>query len=393
MANNNNLGKKGGPQAGLAKASETAETVAAPKKDNVFSRHGNQQISEAIQQTQAQQQTQQQSLLASLEAETEQGPEKAPAWAAETAKTEEEESSIARRPEAEAETKAASETAKKPANATAAAMLTESAAPEKKVADEEVKGIAQKNSDAEALVAAADEKQLDEVKAARQASPGLLSEEAVMLAMAEAKGLDEEKKAEMLLAKGNDVDLELLEGESGELRTLVVAEQLPPELAAFAKDAATEASDSPLSERDTMKNLMDQILTISQQIGNHSQLTDPTASVEEKATRLVELVAYELDIPTRESVSSHPFHALLEDMIFDPAGVMQINRVAGNRRDVRTIGSFAVVLWQLAYDAMQMRLDNLDDKQQINETDFLASVYNEMARDMFTEAMSKPSSV
>jgi hypothetical protein len=80
-------------------------------------------------------------------------------------------------------------------------------------------------------------------------------------------------------------------------------------------------------------------------------------------------------------------------MIFDPAGVMSINRVAGNRRNVRTMGAFSVILWQLSHDALETRLENLEDKKQINEKDFLSDTYREMSREMFTKAMQKPSGV
>jgi hypothetical protein len=390
MANNNNLGRKGGPQNTADQASQAAAAATSQKKDNLFSRLGNQQLSDQIQQRQATQAPESQ-ILAELDQEAEQSAsveQETPDWATEK----EDEAQIARRPETETETQQDAEPQKQPTNAVAATLLTDSAQPEKKVADQDMAGLTAKNSDAEAMLAGADDKQLEAVRRARQEATTTLSEEAVMLAMAEGRGLDEDKKAEMLLAGNKDVELESLEGESGELRALVVAEQLPSELAGFARDSATLASDNPLGERETLKNTMDQLLTVSQQLGNYSELTNPELSIQDKATKLVEIVAYELDIQTRESLSSHPFHALLEDMLFDPAGMMAINRSAGTRPDVRTMGSFAVVLWQLAHDAVETRLENLDDKQQINEKDFLADTYREMSRDMFTKAMSKPSS-
>ncbi|MCA9572247.1 MAG: hypothetical protein KC656_30620, partial [Myxococcales bacterium] len=99
------------------------------------------------------------------------------------------------------------------------------------------------------------------------------------------------------------------------------------------------------------------------------------------------------DVPTRQSVAVHSFEALVDDMIFDPQGLMEVNRIAGNRRDVRTIGSFGVILWQCAYEAVQGRLESLDVKKQINEKDFLADIYRQMATDMYTDAMAKPSGV
>lgn len=386
MANNNSNGKKGGPRNAVDQAASTPETATPAKKNNLFSRMGNQQISEDIQARQSNKAPE--SLLASLDQEAEVVATQEPSWASEK----EDEAQVARRPAADAEEQKKADTpAKKPANAVAAVMLTEQAQPVQQVAESELKGLAAKNSDAEAMIAGADEQQLDAVKVARASSNTILSESAVMLAMADSKGMDEGKKAEMLLAGNKDVELESLEGQSGELRALIVADQLPSELAGFARDSADLAAENPLGERETLKNTMDQLLTISQQLSNHSDLTDPNLSVDEKATKLVEVVAYELDIPTRESLSSHPYHALIEDMLFDPAGMMAVNRSAGTSPDVRAMGSFAVVLWQLAHDAVETRLENLDDKKQINETDFLSATYRDMSRDMFTKAMSKPS--
>ena len=390
MANNGNVGKKNG--AGSAgRANQAPETSSPTRRDNLFARHGNQQISEAI--TAAQNQQQQQgptSVLQAAEAETEQITAQTPEWAStDQSRQEDEETQILRRTE---EAGAEQEKPEARVDSSVASKLTESSSPDKKVDDLTLHRLTLRGSEASALLAGADAAQLAEAERVQKQRGGTLGIEDVMLAMATAHGIDEEEKAEMLLSRG-DVDEKALEGQSGELRTLVTADKLPPELSKFAKNAAADTSNSPLSERDTLKNVMDRIRMITQQMGNHPQLTDPKASVEEKATRLVELLAYELDVPTRESVAAHSYQALLEDMIFDPQGIMEVNRIAGNRRDVRTIGSFGVVLWQLARDAVQGRLEQLDDKTQINETDFLANIYSQMATDMYTDGMQKPSGV
>lgn len=396
MANNNNAGKKNG--ANLGRAVEPTQPAATQRTDNLFSRHGNQQISDVIQQAQTEQKTQGPSILQAAEAETEQVAEQAPAWAQESEKArreEEEAAQIARRAEPEEARANQSDTGETQpgvrVNSSVAAALTESTAPEKKVDDATMNRLVLKGSEAASLLAGADKAQVEEAERVQKQKGGTLEVADVMLAMATASGLDEDEKAELLLKQGGDLSNEVLEGQSGELRTLIAADKLPPELSKFARNAASQASDTPLSERDTLKNVMDRIRMITQQIGNYPKLTDPKASIEEKSTRLVELLAYELDVPTRESVASHPFQALVDDMIFDPQGIMEINRVAGSRRDVRTIGSFGVVLWQLARDAVQGRLEQLDDKKQINETDFLGTIYNQMASDMYTDGMQQSS--
>ncbi len=368
---NSDSAKKG---RGAKTAASTVEVGTSSTKNNLFSRHGNQQIAEVIQQAR-QEQRAAPSLLASLEEQVQ------------PQRDEEEQTQLARRSE---ESEVKEESSAKPPIPSAAMAAVSNGSERVSVPEKLREELAPKGGVAAAMLAQADAEQLEEVDKARRAAGGRLTEEQAMLAMASAKGLDEEKKAEMLLASGKEIDLAALKEESGELRARVLAEELPPELAGFAEKAAREAADAPLSERDTIKNVTDHIQRLAMQIANYPQLTDPQASVEEKATRLVEVLAYELDVPTRESVGVHLFEGLIDDMIFDPRGLMEINRIAGNRRDVRTIGSFGVVLWQCAVDATRRRLDNLDDKTQINEGAFLAGIFNEMANQMYTDALAKP---
>lgn len=229
---------------------------------------------------------------------------------------------------------------------------------------------------------------LEEIQ--RQEAAGKGSEQAAILALADAKNLDEADKAAMLLGSGVDLDAKSVENESPQLQALLAAQQLPGSLGDYDKDAAELIGTNPLSERQTLQNVTNEIRMIAEQMHNHPALLDPNASIEAKSTALIETLAYSMDVPTRESLAVHPFTVLTDELIFEPRAMMEINKIAGSRRDIRQMGSFAVILWQITTDAARLELDALGNEKMINEQDFLSGMLTDMANKMYVDALSRP---
>ncbi|MEZ4318287.1 MAG: hypothetical protein R3F61_12325 [Myxococcota bacterium] len=362
-----NSDKKGGKDVDKT-AAATGPATDAGKADNLFARHGNQQITEVIAAAQAGQKGQEAPMLAAaMESEKQSGPE-ASWWQDEevtkgNAKDtkEEEEANIlaANRQDDDAKRK-----------------------DEKQQADKDAKR-GRKLSPQEEFAL------LNEKKA--QMSAGALAEQEVnIIKDAEAAGMDEEQQAAMLVKQG-DVSAEVRDQQTGAVQSLLAAEQMPTVLADFNRDASHDVSKTPLNERDTIRNVTEEIRLIGKNIQTHPKLADPKLSVEEKATALVDILAYELDVPTRESVAAHPFVGLHEDLVFDPQSILAINSIAGSSREVRTLGSFAVVAWQLAVDTVKDKLAAHDDGDVIEEDVLWKNCLGELAGNMYVDALLKPS--
>ena len=438
MANNNGNGKKNDVTANQGAQPEVVQP--AKRSDNLFDRVGNQQIHQAIATAQAEQKAPETLLTSMVENETQNetqaGVEQQSSqdwWkddAQAQAQVEEEETSIAQKLEPEAEVQKApepSKVAETPGAAAVLAAVTPQVAPEvaPEVAAVEKKDVVAQKLDSEAgqdqkIQAQAAEKllmaramlrgedasqvsvekeseqeisQQEELALAELESKeasGTATEAVAMLIMADAQNMDDLDKAEMLTHGREEVQESDLEGQSGELRALMAAEQLPNQLGDFDRDAANIVSDTPMNERQTLRNLTDEIRMIAERIHNHPKMLDPNATIEEKSTALVETLARQLDVPTRESIAAHPFTALTEDLVFEPRAMMEINKISGSQRDIRQMGSFAVILWQLTTNAARGELDTIGDAKLINENDFLSGMLTNMANKMYVDALAQP---
>jgi len=227
-------------------------------------------------------------------------------------------------------------------------------------------------------------------KKAAMSAGALAEHEKSILKDADAAGASEEEKAAMLVKSGS-VSEEVLHAQTGAVQAFVAADQMPEMLAGLNRDAAGDVSKTPLNERDTIRNVTEEIRLIGKQIQTHPRLASPSLSIEEKATAMVDILAYQLDVPTRESVAAHPFLGLHEDLIFDPQSIMAINTIAGSSREVRTLGSFAIVAWQLAVNTVKDELNTKDDNTAIDESKLWKTCLSDLAGQMYIDALMKPS--
>ncbi|MCB9677458.1 MAG: hypothetical protein H6737_20285 [Alphaproteobacteria bacterium] len=364
MANNSGNSKKGGQD--LDKKIAAPEALKeAVKPENLFGRHGNEQIKDVTSSALAQQGSEA-GLLAAMA--TEQTSESAvdQSW------WQDEEVVRSNQNEEEEE-----------ARVLAANTQDDDAK------RQEAKDQADKDSQRGRRLAPQEELALLNEKKAQMSAGALAEQELNILKDAEKAGLSEEDKAAMLVKQG-DVKQEVLDEQTGAVRALVAAEQMPESLAAFQRDAAQETSKTPLNERDTIRNVTEEIRLISKQIQNHPKLTDPNMSVEDKATAMVDILAYELDVPTRESVAAHPFVGLHEDLVFDPQSILAINSIAGSSREVRALGGFAIVAWQMCVDQVKNKLAAMDEDESLDENDLWKDCLGGLANKMYVDALLKP---
>jgi hypothetical protein len=351
--------KKGGPD--LEKLAQTDVARAAPARPtNVFAKHGNQQITDVVQQAQAAQKGETQFLQGLSTAQQ-----------AEAEQTWWQDEEVARKSGTDREEDEESQIAKKSA------------------AEEDDKRAAKKDADRGRKLSPQEEMEQLKAKSAAISAGALEDREKALLKDADKRGLDDQDKAAMLIRSG-DVDQDVVKDQTGGVQSLMAAEQMPSAMAAINRDASADAAKKPLTERQTIRNVTDELRLMSKQIGNYPALNDPNLSIESKATQLVDLLASQLDPNTRESVSSYAYTGITEDLIFDPQAILEINTVAGSNRDVRTIGGFSMVLWQVCVDAVRGQLSTLDKKDQVNEADLWQTQLRRVAGDMYMEAMAKP---
>lgn len=361
MANSN---KKGGVDHDKAAPESTAEV--AKQADNLFSRHGNDQINDVITAAQSSAQAEDTALAAAM-ANTSETTADQGWW------TEEEQTASRSEKEDEEE-----------------AQILAANAQENDAERDAQKQQADQDAQRGRRLQPQEELALLQSKK-NQMSRGELAEQEIHIVKdAERAGMDEEQQAAMLLKHG-DVSREVLDAQTGAVRAHLAADQMPDVLAGFNRDAAEEASDSPLNERDTIRNVTEELRMIASQMQNHPSLMDPSKSIEEKATALVDILAFELDVPTRESVAAHPFVGLHEDLIFNPQSIMAINQISGSSREVRALGSFAVVAWQLAVDTVHTRLNIMEDDESIQEDQIWRECMGRLADQMYVDALLKPS--
>jgi hypothetical protein len=361
MANSN---KKGGVDLDKAPSESTADV--AKQADNLFSRHGNQQITEVIAAAQATDQAPDTVLASAMANESDVAADQG--WWAEEEQT-------ASRSDKEDEE---------------AQLLLAANQEENDAQRQASKQQADKDAQRGRRLQPQEELALLQSKKGQMSRGELAEQEINILKDAERAGMDSEQQAQMLLAQG-DVSKEVVDQTTGAVRAHLAADQMPDMLAGFARDAAGETSDTPLNERDTIRNVTEELRLIAAQMQNHPSLMDPEKSIEDKATALVDVLAFELDVPTRESVAAHPFVGLHDDLVFNPQAIMAINQIAGSSREVRALGSFAVVAWQLAVDTVHDRLNTMEDDESIQEDQIWRQCMNELADQMYTDALLKPS--
>ncbi len=363
MANSN---KKGGVDHDKASPEATADV--AKQADNLFSRHGNDQIAEVITAAQASTQSEETVLATAMANETTNESATDQGWWSE------EEQTASRSAQEDEEEQ----------------MILAANAEQDDAQREASKQQADKDSQRGRRLQPQEELALLQSKKNQMSRGELADQEVNILKDAERAGMDHEQQAQMLLASG-DVSKEVVDQSSGAVRAHLAADQMPDMLAGFHRDAAAEASDTPLNERDTIRNVTEELRLIASQMQNHASLMDPEKSIEDKATALVDILAFELDVPTRESVAAHPFVGLHEDLIFNPQSIMAINQISGSSREVRALGSFAVVAWQLAVDTVHNRLNTMEDDESIQEDQIWKECMGQLADRMYVDALLKPS--
>lgn len=348
---------RGGPS-----AADVAKSPAA--KNNIFSRHGNEQIMNVV--AGQDKKTEASVLQTAMSESSEQAAEKSSWW--------DSDEKVAKAPVAELEKEdEQSIAAKKPEEEPAAA---------KKIQ-------ADKDAQRGRQLTPVEEAALIADKKAAMSSNEIVAEEQQLLAKADEEGMSEEDKAQMLVAVG-DVSREVMDEQSGEVRAHLAAEHMPMALADLNRDAAAEAGDSVLNERDTIRNLTDEMRRIGESFHKFPDLQRTDLSVEEKAASFMRILALELDVPTLESVAAHPFIGLHEDLVFDANAVMMVNQIAGSSRDVRAMGSFTMVAWQHIVDEIKNRLGSMDDKEQVEEDSFWSGALRDLSMTMYTDALIKP---
>jgi hypothetical protein len=359
-----NSDKKGG-QDKDKKKSGSENVQSSPQSENLFGRHGNDQIKDVTANALAQQGQEATVLAAAMQNEQETSVDQS--WwqdeevARSTADQEEEE------------------------QATVVAANTENDDAKR----QEQKQQADKDSKRGRRLAPQEELALLNEKKAQMSAGSLAEQEVNILKDAEKSGMSDEAQAAMLVKQG-DVSQEVVDQQTGAVQTLMAAEHMPEAIAGLHRDAAQEASKTPLNERDTIRNVTEEIRLISKQIQTHPQLSDPNLSIEEKATALVDILAYELDVPTLESVAAHPFIGLHEDLVFDPQSILAINSIAGSSRQVRALGGFAIVAWQLAVDTVKNKLSAMDEDESLREDQLWKDCLGGLANKMYVDALLKP---
>lgn len=390
MANNDGNGKKNQNGAQVT-TSEPQVQQPVNRRADVQDRHGNDQVAAVIQNQNNGQETEASLLATMVDEQPEHQAAQEQAWwqeddVAQQQSAEEEEEQIVARRASDTDDQKAQQSTKQAARIETAA--AEKALMARAVLEGRDPAQLDMQRESRRTLSTQESTALDTIQKLEAAGKG--SEQAAILALADAKNLDEADKAELLLDSGVDIDANDVENESPELQALIAATKLPGNLGDYDRDAAQLIGTTPLTERQTLQNVTNEIRMIAEQMHNHPAMLDPNASIESKSTALIETLAYAMDVPTRESLAVHPFTVLTEELIFEPQAMMEINKIAGSRRDIRQMGSFAVILWQIATDTARMELDALGDDQMVNEQDFLTSMLTGMANKMYVDALSRP---